>query len=657
MTTDVLNAKGARSTPITVLARETATITITPSSFNGRAWLQRQVGGQWENNHRIDGDRVQQFTVDGADTYSVVIRDYTSGSLTVDTVQNEDILEQTRRANGDRMFWTTNEDSYLGVNSRQLSEGLLPIALRAAIFNLQALTGQDVSLLSFAVAGDGVADDTAKVIAGFQAAANAGKRLRVPRGTYLMKDTLAFTIAADFEVLCDPGAVFVAHSSFPVDKKFVMPTSTTGQNRFKWTGGKLDGRSMPARVSGAPDLMYLSSSHLDLVELDGIRFLNNNDRTGTAGDSSLFLAEGSDYKVTNCVFQGAVDSGVYISGDNAETVGRRCIITNCTFLDLGVGVISKRGFQDHVIANNIATRVNSGFVIGGIGDIGTVGRKATITGNLIKSCGRGIEARCADGTTITGNRIEDFGVDASGTPIADYAIRVSGSKYCTVATNTLIHTGAFVSHASTAGILIERRTELGVDFDPTHNLIATNVVQGCARGIVETTGANFNQIVTNQLTGLSGARIVIVGTGSTYVDHDTVGKRIRTLFGSSAAAPVAGSNVVVENSGDLIFSYLVPNANAVIIIFGSPANPNSARIAWNAATNRITLRVGATDRISIDSNGIGFNGVAPVARQTYGGPTGTATRTTFDTTTVTTAQLAERVKALIDDLRNRGDLG
>lgn len=35
-------------------------------------------------------------------------------------------------------------------------------------------------------------------------------------------------------------------------------------------------------------------------------------------------------------------------------------------------------------------------------------------------------------------------------------------------------------------------------------------------------------------------------------------------------------------------------------------------------------------------------------------PTGTATRTTFDTTTVTAAQLAERVFALIQDLRTAG---
>lgn len=37
--------------------------------------------------------------------------------------------------------------------------------------------------------------------------------------------------------------------------------------------------------------------------------------------------------------------------------------------------------------------------------------------------------------------------------------------------------------------------------------------------------------------------------------------------------------------------------------------------------------------------------------------TGTATRTTFDTGTVTLSQLAERVKALIDDLSTHGLIG
>lgn len=38
-------------------------------------------------------------------------------------------------------------------------------------------------------------------------------------------------------------------------------------------------------------------------------------------------------------------------------------------------------------------------------------------------------------------------------------------------------------------------------------------------------------------------------------------------------------------------------------------------------------------------------------------PTGTATRTAYDTTTVTAAQLAQRVKALTDDLLAHGIIG
>jgi hypothetical protein len=44
-------------------------------------------------------------------------------------------------------------------------------------------------------------------------------------------------------------------------------------------------------------------------------------------------------------------------------------------------------------------------------------------------------------------------------------------------------------------------------------------------------------------------------------------------------------------------------------------------------------------------------------RTGWGAPTGTATRTTFATTTVTLPQLAERVKALIDDLTTHGVIG
>jgi len=51
---------------------------------------------------------------------------------------------------------------------------------------------------------------------------------------------------------------------------------------------------------------------------------------------------------------------------------------------------------------------------------------------------------------------------------------------------------------------------------------------------------------------------------------------------------------------------------------------------------------------------LSFFGATPVAKPSMAAATGSATRTTYDTTTVTLPQLAERVKALIDDLRAFG---
>jgi hypothetical protein len=63
-------------------------------------------------------------------------------------------------------------------------------------------------------------------------------------------------------------------------------------------------------------------------------------------------------------------------------------------------------------------------------------------------------------------------------------------------------------------------------------------------------------------------------------------------------------------------------------------------------------------KLQISPTGIGFLGTNPVAKRTgYGAPTGTATRATFATSTVTLPVLAEHVKALIDDLTAYGLIG
>jgi len=76
---------------------------------------------------------------------------------------------------------------------------------------------------------------------------------------------------------------------------------------------------------------------------------------------------------------------------------------------------------------------------------------------------------------------------------------------------------------------------------------------------------------------------------------------------------------------------------------------NPAPMQWQSGIT--ALRLG--DRCSVESalvNALGTVIVRSSSRPSYGLPTGTTTRTTFDPATVTLSQLAERVAAIIHDL-------
>jgi hypothetical protein len=74
-----------------------------------------------------------------------------------------------------------------------------------------------------------------------------------------------------------------------------------------------------------------------------------------------------------------------------------------------------------------------------------------------------------------------------------------------------------------------------------------------------------------------------------------------------------------------------------------------------------TERLSVTGNIQLtdtaDSYRVGTNNVVGSRKTGWAAPTGTATRTTFDTATVAVADLAQRVKALIDDLTAHGLVG
>jgi hypothetical protein len=101
-------------------------------------------------------------------------------------------------------------------------------------------------------------------------------------------------------------------------------------------------------------------------------------------------------------------------------------------------------------------------------------------------------------------------------------------------------------------------------------------------------------------------------------------------------------------------SWLLNQSGAETFLFGAAEfylkNANGILIVRNVSDQECGY-VGSPTGASGDSI-VRLNGsqVVKTRRTGWTAPTGTATRTTFNTATVTTAQLAERVKALIDDL-------
>ena len=91
------------------------------------------------------------------------------------------------------------------------------------------------------------------------------------------------------------------------------------------------------------------------------------------------------------------------------------------------------------------------------------------------------------------------------------------------------------------------------------------------------------------------------------------------------------------------------------------------RLRITSSGNFLINNTSGTERLSVtgniqltntaDSYRVGTNNVVGSRKTGWGPPTGTATRTTFDTATVAVADLAQRVKALIDDLTSHGLIG
>ena len=463
-----------------------------------------------------------------------------------------------------------------------------------------------VSVLDFIPAGTDTAttDCAAYIQAAFTYAGANGKKAVVPTGTYLISSTITWAVVAGFEVECEPGATLKASASIPVDNKLLLPTATSGSQRFGWKGGTIDGRLMPTRVSGAPDLLYIASKFFKDVTIEGVTFLANDTRAGTAGDSCLFLAEGENYVVTGCSFTGAADVGIYMSGDATQAFGKNCIITNNFFNECNVGYISKRLFLNQIVSNNIVQNTNSGIVVGGEADTTLLpGSRGCISNNYLFKCASvSIEARISNNTTISGNTILDYAIDSTDTPVTAVGVLIQGSSHCAIIGNSISYTDGFTPAAGTDAIYITERTYNAVTYPAENILVQANLIRKCNNGVTEGPGADFNTIIHNSIREETNLGYTVVGTNTFLIDADATDLRHYQRFGSSGATATAGVHELVENSTGHLSQVLVPDGSSWQLLMGDATSATVARTGyyhnvdkwqWRAGGSGVVFQVGA----------------------------------------------------------------
>lgn len=127
-------------------------------------------------------------------------------------------------------------------------------------------------------------------------------------------------------------------------------------------------------------------------------------------------------------------------------------------------------------------------------------------------------------------------------------------------------------------------------------------------------------------------------------------------FVRSSATIIEFSSAAAMNSGRYHLDVIDPPAGRSIAVVGG-------RATWNPTIETRFTRIGtvaipeAQRTTSSEAFRVGTDQVVGARRTGWQAPTGTADRTGFDTATVGLAPLAQRVKALIDDLTLHGLIG
>lgn len=321
----------------------------------------------------------------------------------------------------------------------------------------------------------------------------------IPDGTYTLTSGITATLSASCSIVCSPAAKFVAASGFPAARMLLISTGTGSNHAFKWEGGRFDGQNMPQSLPGqANDVFSFNATNCTMCRIVLDEVVTGSD-IGTGGaDSHIFVGGATNVHTYIGRSVGAVDAGIYISGDITGAIGHS-LYAGGNYERAQVAVIVKRLFEVWKIDINCFECQNG--AAGGTANLDTgllaaPGDGAEIRVNAWR-CDRPVTMQGVSGAQITAV-IKELGLKTTAfTSTAPRGVYLSGSSNCNVncvvdQTNPLLtKTSNFV------GVDLDRRTINTTDYDATDNLVIVNA-DGIGRGFRDDANSSRNFILLKE---------------------------------------------------------------------------------------------------------------------------------------------------------------
>ena len=411
--------------------------------------------------------------------------------------------------------------------------------------------------------------------------------------------------------------------TIPTSGGSLLGGSGTAGQLAKWTASDTLGNATAGTDYSAPGHTHTSTDITNWNEAV-------DDRVGSlllagTGISLSYNDAGNSLTISNT---GGTVGGTGTAGRIAQWATGGADIENSTLIKSSAGVLTLSAASAYTLTINSSgtlalggntLTLNSSLTF----NSGTTGRLAGYTGtgtlddSTVAKTGAGVlTLAVASSLTLTlsgGSATLDFTTPSSGD-----ALVYDGTKFTPTAISAAPTNATYITQTSNGTLSNEQ------------------ALASLATGMMRVTTATG---VVSSVTGTSG-RITEWSSAS--------------QIGSSTLAKTGAGVITID--ADSSYTATIEATGKVVMGFGI-----DARVAYWGSTNGIKSNAGFTfDEANLSiptAYKVGANQVVGGRRTGWAAASGTATRSTFATSTVTLAVLAEHVKALIDDLISHGLIG